>query len=178
MRDDSQRRDPQGRVPQGSEFVKGIGLGKGVRINKDGISIVSFSKHGTPHVTVGKWETYVGVSISGTGISYSHKISGSGHATPKLGTVITPDGKTSSYKSATRNQSESRRRSEVSSEYVSPDVSEYSASAVSSGSSASGSHSHALERANKQKKKMRSFIIVAIVALLIGNCSDSLTQST
>lgn len=55
----------QRRVPQGSEFVKGVGLGKGVRINlgKDGISSVSFGRRDAPHVTVGKRGTYVGASI-------------------------------------------------------------------------------------------------------------------
>ena len=61
----------------GFRVRKSISLGKGVRINlgKNGISSVSFGKRGAPHVTVDKRGTYVGATIPGTGISYSHKIS-------------------------------------------------------------------------------------------------------
>lgn len=55
------------------QIRKSISLGKGVRINlgKNGISSVTIGKRRVPQVTVGKHSTYVGASISGTGISYS-----------------------------------------------------------------------------------------------------------
>ena len=61
----------------GFRIRKSISLGKGVRVNlgKNGISSVTFGKRGAPHVTVGKRGTYVGASVPGTGISYSQKIS-------------------------------------------------------------------------------------------------------
>lgn len=61
----------------GFRIRKSISLGKGMRVNlgKNGISSVTFGKRGAPHVTVGKRGTYVGASIPGTGISYSQKIS-------------------------------------------------------------------------------------------------------
>lgn len=62
----------------GIRFRKSISLGKGVRLNigKNGISSVTVGKRGGPHVTTGRRGTTVGASIPGTGISYSHKISG------------------------------------------------------------------------------------------------------
>ena len=61
----------------GFRIRKSISLGKGMRVNlgKNGISSVTFGKRGAPHVTVGKRGTYVGASVPGTGISYSQKIS-------------------------------------------------------------------------------------------------------
>lgn len=79
------RRDTVKGEGMGFRIRKSISLGKGVRVNlgKNGISSVTVGKRGAPHVTVGKHGTYVGASIPGTGISYSQKISGQKSASSK-----------------------------------------------------------------------------------------------
>lgn len=57
----------------GFRIWKSISLGKGMCVNfgKNGISSVIFGKCGVLYVIVGKCGIYVGVSVSGIGISYS-----------------------------------------------------------------------------------------------------------
>lgn len=178
----------------GFRIRKSISLGKGVRVNlgKNGISSVTVGKRGAPHVTMGKHSTYVGASIPGTGISYSQKISGqkssvskpaknkkkasSPTATARLPITTqqleTPD--SSSFSSAgsvvqTNNSTISHT------EVASPNRTNTSPSGTNTPPS-DGNHSENPKQPGSWKRWI-VIILVAIVALAIGNMSADPTQS-
>ena len=183
----------------GFRIRKSISLGKGVRINlgKNGISSVTVGKRGAPHVTVGKHGTYVGASIPGTGISYSQKISGQKSsaskpaknktkassptataqlpiATQRLETPASPSfsgaGNTAQTDKPTISHAEI-----TSPNVVSPNRPNTSPSGTNTPPTG-GNHAKTPKQPGNWKRWI-VIILVAIVALAIGNMSADPTQS-
>lgn len=173
----------------GFRIRKSISLGKGVRVNlgKNGISSVTFGKRGAPHVTVGKRGTYVGASVPGTGISYNHKIAGqkspsskpaknkakvsSSTTTAQLPAAVPLSGtSTSTYYPSNVGAPTSSAIPPVS--YTGPSNLGGPANPPSGGNHANHS------KQPKAWKKWIGIIIVAVVALAIGNMSADPTQSS
>lgn len=171
----------------GFRIRKSISLGKGVRINlgKKGVSSVTFGKRGAPHVTVGKRGTYVGASIPGTGISYSQKISDEKPAkamktrnnakqskadtaqlpltTAPVETTVMP------YPSDANNLTSANTPPVSNNEPLNPDR--------STDPPTGGKHTKKSKQPGSWKRWI-VIILVAIVALAIGNMSADPTQSS
>lgn len=62
----------------GWRIRRSLSLGKDMRINagKHGINSVTFGRRGMPHITTGKSGIQLGVSVPGTGVSYTKRIDG------------------------------------------------------------------------------------------------------
>ncbi|WP_237743730.1 DUF4236 domain-containing protein [Bifidobacterium ruminantium] len=174
-------------------------MGKGVRVNlgKNGISSVTFGKRGAPHVTVGKRGTYVGTSIPGTGISYSQKISGkkssaskpaknktkasSPTATAQL-PIVTQQLETPASPSffdtgsmVQTNGSTILCPESTSPDFVSPNRTNTSFGGTNTPPSG-GKHAKTPKRPGSWKRWI-VIILVAVVALAVGNMSADPTQS-
>lgn len=170
----------------GFRIRKSISLGKGVRINlgKKGVSSVTFGKRGAPHVTVGKRGTYVGASIPGTGISYSQKISDEKPAkamktrnnakqskadTAQLPLTTSPVETTvMPYPSDANNLTSANTPPVSNNEPLNPDR--------STDPPTGGKHTKKSKQPGSWKRWI-VIILVAIVALAIGNMSADPTQS-
>ncbi|MBW3095011.1 DUF4236 domain-containing protein [Bifidobacterium sp. 64T4] len=178
----------------GFRVRKSISLGKGVRINlgKDGVSSVSFGKRGAPHVTVGKRGTYVGASIPGTGISYSHKISDNKHAkTSSSGSSAKSHGKHSAepmYAVTSEEQipivptSETYRGSHQTNASAASEPS--SSTGPSNGgagkppvNTSQGGRTSSGKQPGKWKRRI-TLVIVALIAFCIGSITVDPTAST
>ena len=183
----------------GFRIRKSISLGKGVRINlgKNGISSVTVGKRGAPHVTVGKRGTYVGTSIPGTGISYSQKISGKKSSASKpaknktkasslTATAQLPittqrlEAPASPSFSGTGNTAQTNKQTISHTEVTSANVTNSNGTNTSPNGTNTpppgGNHAKTPKQPGSWKRWI-VVVLVAIVALAIGNMSADPTQS-
>lgn len=171
----------------GFRFRKTISLGRGVRVNlgKNGISSVTVGKRGAPHVTIGQRGTYVGASIPGTGISYSQKVSGTKHASSKktkkpdepVEVVEADTSQMPAVASSSKHYEFSDSTSDSDAPGILPASDTGSAGPEIPTDSPSG-RGHAKNPEQPKKwKRWATIIIVAFVALVIGNMSADPTQS-
>ena len=171
----------------GFRIRKSISLGKGMRVNlgKNGISSVTFGKRGAPHVTVGKRGTYVGASIPGTGISYSQKISDEKPAKAKKAKKNTKRSKadaaqlplTTSPVETTVMPYPSDADKLTLTNTPSVSTNELSNSNGPTDPPTGGKHTKKSKQPGSWKRWI-GIIIVAVVALAIGNMSADPTQSS
>lgn len=171
----------------GFRIRKSISLGKGMRVNlgKNGISSVTFGKRGAPHVTVGKRGTYVGASVPGTGISYSQKISDEKPAKAKKAKKNTKRSKadaaqlplTTSPAETTVMPYPSDADKLTLTNTPSVSTNELSNSNGPTDPPTGGKHTKKSKQPGSWKRWI-VIILVAVVALAIGNMSADPTQSS